>query len=279
MDWKIISDSSCDLKKKDIISDIVDFNTVPFAITIDGHEMVDTEDLNTGELFDRIEAAKTPGKTACPAPDAWMAELLEKGNNILFTISENLSGSFNSANTAKKLFEEEGKTGKVAVINSRCTGPEVAMCIRKMVEWIESGMAYEEAVKKADALFDEIKTVFALCSFDNLVVNGRMGRLTGFIARKLGMWGIGIGSDEGRIVMRGKTRGTEGMLRVILEDMKERCFTGKEIVISHCQNLAAAEKLRDRLLEVWADARVTIMEARGLDGFYAERGGLIVAYL
>lgn len=246
MDWKIISDSSCDLKKKDIVSDIVDFNTVPFAITIDGHEMVDTEDLNTGELFDRIEAAKTPGKTACPAPDAWMAELLEKGNNILFTISENLSGSFNSANTAKKLFEEEGKTGKVAVINSRCTGPEVAMCIRKTVEWIESGMAYEEAVKKADALFDDIKTVFALCSFDNLVVNGRMGRLTGFIARKLGMWGIGTGSDEGRIVMKGKARGTEGMLRVILEDMKERCFTGKEIVISHCQNLPAAEKLRDR---------------------------------
>ena len=279
MNWKIISDSSCDLKKKDIVSDVVDFDTVPFAITIDGHEMVDDEGLDTGELFDRIEHAKTPGKTACPAPNAWMAQLLETGNNILFTISENLSGSFNSANTAKKLFAEEGKTGKVAVINSRCTGPEVAMCIRKTVEWIESGMAYEEAVKKADALFDEIKTVFALCSFDNLVVNGRMGRLTGFIARKLGMWGIGIGSDEGRIVMRGKARGTEGMLRVILEDMKERCFTGKEIVISHCQNLPAAEKLRDRLLEVWSDAKVTIMEARGLDGFYAERGGLIVAYL
>ena len=39
-----------------------------------------------------------------------------------------------------------------------------------------------------------------------------------------------------------------------------------------------AEKLRERVLEVWSNAKITVLKTRGLDSFYAERGGLIVAY-
>lgn len=38
--------------------------------------------------------------------------------------------------------------------------------------------------------------VFALSSFDNLIKNGRVSRITGFLAGKLGFWGIGIGSEN-----------------------------------------------------------------------------------
>ena len=99
-----------------------------------------------------------------------------------------------------------------------------------------------------------------------------------FVAKKLGMWGVGIGSDEGRIVMKTKTRGASRVINAIIEDMRERGFRAREIVISHCHNSALAEKLRERVLEVWSNAKITILKTRGLDSFYAERGGLIVAY-
>ena len=105
-----------------------------------------------------------------------------------------------------------------------------------------------------------------------------MTKFTGFVAKKLGMWGVGIGNEEGRIVMKGKTRGASRVINAIIEDMRERGFRCREIVISHCHNPALAEKLRERVLELWSNAKVTILKTRGLDSFYAERGGLIVAY-
>ena len=78
--------------------------------------------------------------------------------------------------------------------------------------------------------------------------------------------------------MKGKTRGVSRVVNAIIEDMRERGFRSREIIISHCQNPALAEKLRDRVLEHWSNAKITILRTRGLDSFYAEHGGLIVAY-
>ena len=105
-----------------------------------------------------------------------------------------------------------------------------------------------------------------------------MSRMAGFVATKLGMWGIGIASDEGTIAIKGKTRGAEKALSMILSDMKQRGFNGGEVAISHCFNESVAEKLKNSILESWKSAKVTVMKARGLDSFYAERGGLIVAF-
>ena len=105
-----------------------------------------------------------------------------------------------------------------------------------------------------------------------------MSKFTGFVAKKLGMWGIGIASDEGTIAMKAKSRGPVKALSVILDDMLERGFTGGEVAISHCCNEVMAERLRAGILERWKYATVRILRTRGLDSFYAERGGLIVAF-
>ena len=105
-----------------------------------------------------------------------------------------------------------------------------------------------------------------------------MSRLTGFVARKLGMWGIGIASDQGTIAIKGKSRGPEKAISIIIGDMTERGFSGERVVISHCKNESFAEKLKSAILEKWQSAEISLRETRGLDSFYAERGGIIIAY-
>jgi hypothetical protein len=39
-----------------------------------------------------------------------------------------------------------------------------------------------------------------------------------------------------------------------------------------------AAQLKETILRKWADTKVTILPTRGLNSFYAEREGLIVAY-
>ena len=278
MKWKIVSDSCCDLRGADYSCEEVGFETVPFYIRIGDTEYEDNESLDTMEMIQAMEHCPELGSTSCPPPMAWSQEYEQAEQILAITISKDLSGSFSSASAAKELELAKHPEKKIEVLNALSTGPALAMCIEHMVGWIKEGKPFELVAEKATELLKTTRTVFALSCFDNLVKNGRMTKFTGFVAKKLGMWGVGIGRD-GHIVMKGKTRGASRVVNAIIEDMHERGFRAREIVISHCHNAALAEKLREKVLEVWSNAKITILKTRGLDSFYAERGGLIVAYI
>ena len=277
MKWKIVADSSCDLMRDDVRGEELVFSTVPFIISVGGREYEDNEALDTLTMVTDMERCEAPGSTACPSPMTWMEEFREGENVVALTISANLSGSYNSACLGRDMLLESSPEKQVAVLNSNSTGPALAMCISWISQWIKEGHGFEAVTKKAAELLDETKTIFALSSFDNLVKNGRVKKITGFVAKNLGLWGVGVGR-EGRIAMKAKARGASRAVGVIIEDMLERGFSAKEVVISHCHNAAVAEKLCEQIKKRWSDAKITVLKTRGLDSFYAERGGLIVAF-
>ena len=276
--WNIVADTSCDLRKQDVRTPDVNFETIPFVLQIAGSAYIDDERLDVAAMLEAMEGSPTTPRSACPAPESWAAEFEKAEQSIAITISGNLSGSLNSAVAGRNMVLDEYPEKNIVILDSKSTGPECALCIQHIAQWIRDGHRLDVNKAKAEKFLADCKTTFALCSFDNLVKNGRMSRLTGVVAKVLGMWGIGIASDEGTIVVQGKTRGPKKALAMILEDMQKRGFHGGEAAISHCCNESMARKLRDAILERWSDAKVTVLTTRGLDSFYAERGGLIVAF-
>lgn len=272
MNIHIVSDTSCDLFDDEILT------TVPFAIDVGGQEFIDDASLDTSVLVDAMEKCESAGKTSCPTVDAWEQAFSKDGNIIALTISSNVSGSFNSANSAKNIILEKDSNKKIHVINSKTSGPALAICIERIKALIKSNLSFEEIVKKADETMESLKTVYALCSFDNLVKNGRMNKLVGFVAKKLGMWGIGIASKEGTIQIIGKVRGEIAAVSQIIKDLEERNFAGNTLYISHCHNLLMVERIKNAIKEKWQDTKIEILNTRGLDSFYAERKGIIIAY-
>ena len=109
----------------------------------------------------------------------------------------------------------------------------------KAEELIHHGKHFEDICSTLQELVVSTHTVFALSSFDNLVKNGRVSKLAGFVAGKLGLWGIGIASPQGTISIKAKVRGTQKALAAIVADMKERAYAGGPVLISHCLNLAS----------------------------------------
>ncbi|MGI5900055.1 MAG: DegV family protein [Christensenellales bacterium] len=279
MKWNIVADSSCDLMEKDIDFEGTGFSTVSFVLSIGGHDYVDDEQLDIPKMLDDMEASPTITSSACPSPNAWAEQFRKAEQTIAITISGGLSGSYNSAMAAVDIVMSEHPEKKIAVLDSRSAGPEIAMCIHHLAEWIKGQHPFETITEKAEKFLEDAKTIFALSSFNNLVKNGRMSKITGFIAKTLGVWGVGIASDEGKIAIKGKARGTAKAIDLILSDLKQRGFQGGEVAISHCYNEKMAEKIRAGVLSHWNNAKVTILKTRGLDSFYAERGGVIVAFL
>ena len=60
--------------------------------------------------------------------------------------------------------------------------------------------------------------------------------------------------------------------------MKKTGFDGLKARIHHCENLPAAEKLKEAIISAFPKAIVEIFPTRGLCSFYAERGGLLIGY-
>ncbi len=250
MKWNIVTDSSCDLFPTALQGGEVQISSVPFIISVGNRDFVDDETLNTAEMLDAMERCQQASHTSCPSPQGWLEQFEKADFCIAIPISSRLSGSMNSVVLAKEMMLERCPTKKITVLDSHSTGPEIVICVERICDLIEAGADFEKVVSEAEALLRDTRIVFALSSFDNLVKNGRMSRVAGFVASKLGMWGIGIGSDEGTISIKGKTRGAAKTMTILLEDMKERGYHGGKVIISHCHNLVFADRLQSKIKEL-----------------------------
>jgi len=277
MKWMIVTDSSCDLRTKELQEPDVAYVNVPFLLTLDGKDYSDDEQLNIPEMVDVMEVSKA-SHSACPSPGAWAEKFAQADQVIAVTISGNLSGSYGSAMAARDMVLEAYPEKKIEVIDSLATGPKLVMIVQQAIRQISEHMSFERVCESARELAQNVKTVFTLTSFHNLVQNGRVGRLAGFIAGKLGIRVIGIGTKEGQIHFKGLVRGEKKALRSIVNDMEENGYTGKPMAISQCLNPKLAEELKRMILEKWQNAAVQIFPTKGLDSYYAERNGLIISY-
>ena len=277
MKWRIVSDSSCDIFELDHKPDDLCFSTVPFVITVDDKDYVDDEDLDVSELVKAMASSKK-SFTSCPSPAEWIREFGDDGDVFAVTISANLSGSYNSACTAREMILEQDPGRNIEILNSRGTGPSLNMIIYKLRELIGRGLSFEEVKTEIHKYMEDHKLIFALSSYHNLVNNGRMPKIAGIVLGHLGLWGVGIASEEGTIKMKKIAKGGRKTLQVIMADLKERIADKGCVVISHCENDEFADKLKKAVQSAYADMEVRIMKTRGLCSYYAEKGGIIVVF-
>ena len=276
--WHLVADTACDLYTLDGGEGALDFTTIPFSIRIGGKEYIADERMPIDEMLEANETHAEIAQTACPSPENWRQKFSAPGPVIAFTISSALSGSYNSACTGRDMVLEEEPDKQIAVIDSKATGPEEAMLIWRARDLILAGKTIEEIEKDLNETAEKIHTSFALSSYRNLIKNGRVSRLIGFIAGHLGFWGIGIGDENGEIAIRGKARGSKSMIRFLVEEIQKIGVAGRQILISHCQNEKDALSLKAALEAAFSGIEVLVQATRGLDSFYAERSGLIVGY-
>lgn len=277
MKWRIISDSSCDIFDLDQRSEDLYFSTVPFVITVDDKDYVDNEALDVRELVKAMASSKK-SFTSCPSPAEWIREFGDEGDVFAVTISANLSGSYNSACTAREMILEQDPERNIEILNSRGTGPSLNMIIYKLCELIDKGLGFEEVRTEIHRFMEDHKLIFALSSYHNLVNNGRMPKIAGIVLGHLGLWGVGIASEEGTIKMKKIAKGGRKTLQVIMGDLKERVADKGCVVISHCENEEFANNLKKAVQNAYSGMEVRIMKTRGLCSYYAEKGGIIVGF-
>ena len=272
MKRKIVADSSCDMWE---LND-VNFAVAPLTISTDNKHYVDNQELDVHLMSEDLAKYKGVSHTACPSAGAWLDCYEGYDEVFVVTLTGSMSGTYNSAMTAKGIYEEENDNVKVHVFDSLSTGPEMRLLIEKLKEMIEEDLPFEEIVEKGQDYLKHTRLFFALKSLHNFAMNGRVNKA---VASAIGVLNISIfatASEEGTIQQISKCRGEKKVVRSMIEHLENAGYHGGKVRISHANNLKLAHNVRDKILELYPHADIIVYPMGGLCTYYAEIGGLLV---
>ena len=239
---------------------------------------MDDAGLDVAAFMEEVAAYTGKSGSAAPSPGEWMEAFEKNDITYAFTITKNLSGSYNSSVVGKEMTLEKYPDKKIYILNTYSTGPEMSLMVRKTTECIKAGKSFEETVQTLEEYIKTTKLFFILEHMDNLVHNGRVSKLSGSLAGLLGIRIFGQASDIGTLEVLQKKRGKMTVYNVCVEEMIARGFKGGRVIIAHCLNPEKAEYIKTQLLEKYPQSDILIMPAGGLDTFYAEKDGMLIGF-
>ncbi len=271
---RIVADSSCDLLSLPRVA----FATAPLKILTSEREFIDDHALNVEEMTEYLYQYKGKSKSSCPNVADWLEAFGSADEVFCVTITSGLSGSYNSACSAKQVYESAHEGKRVFVLDSLSAGAEITLVIEKLEELIAQDLPFDEICTRITDYLKGTGLLFLLKSLKNFANNGRVSPI---VAKAVGIMGIcivGKASDAGTLEPMHKCRGEKRALEVLTDELASHGFGGGRIRIGHCQNKAAAQDLKKLILSKFPSATVDIHPLRGLCSFYAEKGGILVGF-
>ena len=278
MKWKIIADSGCDYRSLDNLAPDTEFVSVPLTIQVGETIYRDDAQLNINQMMEEMYATTTASKSACPSPDDYMKSFEGTDNIVVVTITGTLSGSYNSAEIAKKIYLEEHPDTKIHVIDSLSAGGEVDLIVRKLNHLVAEGLDFDQVVDGITAYQAKTKLLFVLAKVDNLVKNGRLSKLIGTVVGLLNIRMVGEASKTGTLELLQKARGQKKAIKAAFDELLKAGYVGGHITIAHCNNDKFIEQFSELVREKFAQASIEVLPTSGLCSFYAEEGGLLMGY-
>ena len=277
MKWKILTDTGSNLREISNLPENIEFDLIPLILHVDKKDYVDTPSIDVADLIESVKASKS-SSSACPAPGAYAEKFADAENVICFTLSSEISGSYNSAELGKSIALEQNPDANIYIFNTRTAGGEMDLLAKKAVEFIQEGKNFDEVIADLNAYHNNTHSGYMLKSIQNLVKNGRVSKVVGSVVGLLNIHIIGIRSEEGTIEMSGRARGEKKALKTLLKDIVDNGYLGNKLEIAHVLNRETAENFANQVREKFPKADITISPTSGLCSFYAEMGGLIVGY-
>lgn len=274
MKYKIVVDSSSDLTSNYIKDENIGFEVVPLTIQIDEKEYIDNKDLNIDAMLEAMHASKTKAKSSCPSCGYFTKSYEAAENVICITMTSKLSGTYNSAYLGSKDCKS-----KVHVIDSKATSGTMRLLVDKTYELMKQDLPFEELYNQLEEYKESLNLFFVLDKFENLVKNGRMSKLTAFIATALYIKPLCC-AQEGVIDIYEKPRTMKGALNKLVESIEKKSpiTKGKTCIITHCKNEKDANYVKDEILKKYQFKEVVVNEMKGLCSFYALEKGIIVCF-
>lgn len=275
---KIVADSSCDLSRE--MKQNMNINIAPLILQLGDKNYLDDESLDIRDYVKAMGESENSPKTSCPSPEDYIKRYQGDESIFVVTLSNKLSGSYNSAILAKNIFLEEIGQKFIHVFDSFSASAGETLIALKINELAKKNFSDIEILEKVTGYIKEMKTFFLLESLDHLAKAGRLSPIVAKLANMLSIKPIMGATEEGTVKLVEKTRGYKKAFKRFVEIIGEEGSNLEEKIlgIAHCNALDKALNFKDEVLKRYNFKDIVIVEMGGLSSTYADDGGIVIAF-
>ena len=277
MKYKIVADSCCDMTP-DLKAEL-GVTIVPLTLTIGEKIYTDDEVLNLPHFMDDMKKCQERVGSACPSPSSYGDAFEDGSTSFAVTLSSNLSGSNASAQLGMALARDE-RNADAHVFDSRSASAGEVIIVYKLRQLIDEGLHKSEIVQVVERFIDNMKTYFVLDNVDNLMKNGRMNKVVGRLVTALNINPVMCADENGEIALFSHARGEKQIIEKMVGTVEKsgKPTTGESMVITHCNNLPLAQKLKEAIHRRYDFKNVLVVPTRGISSLYANDKGIVMAF-
>lgn len=206
--FQIFSDGACDLTLE--VQNVYHISTVPFYVSFDGKTyQKELKELTLDQFYHHLIEEKGFPKTSLPSVHDFVEAFtpaLKAGKDILsLHITHTLSGSLQSALTAKLMLEEEFPDAKIHVMDSYNATGSQALLLMEAARMQQNGKSLDEIVSFIERAKKDARIIFMIGGLNHLQHGGRIGKIAALSSNILKIKPIIILRD-GEIHVGGATR-------------------------------------------------------------------------
>jgi DegV family protein with EDD domain len=229
-------------------------NVISFVNYVDGEELVcfdpnlsmEEEREKGKEYYDKIRAGMDV-KTSMVNANGFMESfrpVLDKGEDIIyFSLSKNISGTYNAAVNAAEELAEEYPDRKIRLVDSLNASLAQGILAIYAVEMRERGMDIDSVADKLESYSHKMNGLFTVGDLKYIAKTGRLSNAAAFVGNVLNIKPILQGSKDGFIVQFEKIRGRKKALNRIIELVCNNIVNPEEQIIGIAHADAYEESL------------------------------------
>lgn len=284
MKIRLITDSACDLPLEYIKENNIE--VLPLMVNINGEFIPDDlgQSLKHEDFYKMIREGAMPSTTQVNV-GAFLdvfKKYVEQGEAIIYIgLSSALSGTYNSAYTAREMILEEYPDANIKVIDSLSVSLGEGALVFKANEMLKNNVDINEIVEHIESIK---KKVIHAITVDDLNHLKRGGRISGTVATVGSILGIKPTlkiDDNGNVIPGDKIKGRKKALKYLVQQLKERIVNPEEQVIFICHSdcLEDAEEVKKMVLEEFKFKDIIINSIGAVIGTHGGPGTLGLVFI
>lgn len=222
--FQIISDGSCDLPPE--LTAKKQIRVIPFYVSFDGtNYRKELEEIGIREFYQEMVNRKgVYPRSSLPSVQDYMDAFLPYAKAgipmLVLCISTKLSGSMQSALSARELILEDYPDAKIRVIDTTLCTVLQGLLVLEAVAMQERGAGFEETAERIEAIKSTGRIFFTVGNLEYLQAGGRIGRVAGIAGSLLGIRPV-ITMKEGEIFPSGISRSRRKTLEKTVELLRD----------------------------------------------------------
>jgi DegV family protein with EDD domain len=211
MTVRIVTDSTADLQLEE--AKTLGITIVPLTVFFGEEAYLDNVELDNASFYSKLQTSKELPRTSQPSPASFQAtftRLIEEGADGIISVhlSSKLSGTYQSACTARDTLSEDLRKVPIEVIDSQSISAGISLGLKRAAAEARQELSLEEIKAHLIDQFMRTRIIAVLDTLEFVKRGGRIGSASAMLGNMLSFKPI-IALKDGKVVPleRPRTRG------------------------------------------------------------------------